>query len=156
MRALPETQRGQTPFSYSVDIIHLVDLYTTAARIGGAMKYVPSDRVTDGVDQTALLLNGEGHSRRNYIFHYSGPQLGAVRYEHFKIHIKPGGHGGLPNMEFYNVRRDPGEKRGEFYPGLFAVTPLQNLLRSHMMMIRKFPNRSSKTMPRGAEVTAHD
>ncbi len=138
------------------DIIHLVDLYTTAARLAGAMDKIPSDRVTDGIDQTALLLLGEGHSRRNYIFHYSGGQIGAVRYEDFKIHIKPGGRGGLPNMDFFNVRRDPGEKRGEFYPGLFAVTPLQNHLRGHMLMIRKFPHRSSKTMPKGAEVTAHD
>jgi arylsulfatase len=143
---------GQDP----VDVIHLVDLYTTAARLGGALKQVPSDRVTDGIDQTALLLNGEGYSRRDYIFHYSGGQLGAVRYQDFKIHIKPGGHGGLPNMEFYNVRRDPGEKRGEFYPGLFAVTPLQNLLRSHMGTIQRFPHRTSETMPKGAEVTAHD
>jgi arylsulfatase len=79
-----------------------------------------------------------------------------VRYEDFKIHILPGGHGGLPAMEFYNVQRDPGEKRGEFYPGLFAVTPLQNQLRSHMMMIRKFPHRVSETMPKGAEITPHD
>jgi arylsulfatase len=138
------------------DIIHLTDLYTTAARIGGAMKHVPSDRVTDGIDQTALLLLGEGHSRRSYMFHYSGGEVGAVRYEDFKIHILPGGHGGLPAMEFYNVRRDPGEKRGEFYPGLFAVTPLQNLLKSHMMLIRTFPHRVSKQMPRGAEITPHD
>lgn len=137
------------------DMIHLVDLYTTAARIGGAMQYVPSDRVTDGVDQTALLLLGEGHSRRNYMFHYSGSQIGAIRYEDFKIHIKPGGHGGLPAMDFYNVRRDPGEKRGEFYPGLFAVTPLQNHLRGHMMMIQKFPHRQPE-MPQGAEITPHD
>jgi arylsulfatase len=59
-------------------------------------------------------------------------------------------------MEFYNVRRDPGEKRGEFYPGLFAVTPMQNHLKSHMMMIRRFPHRTSKTMPKGAEITPHD
>ena len=139
-----------------VDIIHLTDLFTTAARLGGAMKYVPDDRVTDGIDQTALLLNGEGHSRRNYMFHYSGGEIGAVRYQDFKIHIKPGGHGGLPAMDFYNVRRDPGEKRGEFYPGLFAVTPIQNFMRDHMMMIRKFPHRQSETMPKGAELTPHD
>lgn len=139
-----------------VDIIHLTDLFTTAARLGGAMKYVPDDRVTDGIDQTALLLNGEGHSRRNYMFHYSGGEIGAVRYQDFKIHIKPGGHGGLPAMDFYNVRRDPGEKRGEFYPGLFAVTPIQNFMRDHMMMTRKFPHRQSETMPKGAELTPHD
>ncbi len=143
---------GQDP----VDMIHLVDLYTTAARIGGAMEFIPSDRVTDGIDQTALLLLGEEHSRRNYMFYYSGGVIGAVRYENFKIHIKPGGHGGLPIMEFYNVRRDPGEKRGEFYPGLFAVTPLQNHLKSHMLMIRKFPHRTSKTIPQGGEITPHD
>ena len=120
------------------------------------MKYVPDDRVTDGIDQTALLLNGEGHSRRNYMFHYSGGEIGAVRYQDFKIHIKPGGHGGLPAMDFYNVRRDPGEKRGEFYPGLFAVTPIQNFMRDHMMMTRKFPHRQSETMPKGAELTPHD
>jgi arylsulfatase len=138
------------------DIVHLTDLYTTAARIGGATKQIPGDRVTDGVDQTALLLLGEGHSRRDYMFHYSGGQLGAIRYQDFKIHILPGGHGGLPNMEFYNVRRDPGEKRGEMYPGLFAVTPLQNHLKGHMGMIRRFPHRVSKTIPKGAEVTPHD
>ena len=54
-------------------------------------------------------------------------------------------------MEFYNMRRDPGEKRGEFYPGLYAVTPLQNHLKSHMLMIRKFPHRTSKTIPRRNE-----
>ncbi|MHC4570875.1 MAG: sulfatase-like hydrolase/transferase [Planctomycetota bacterium] len=138
-----------------VDIIHLVDLYTTAARLAGAMKHIPNDRVTDGIDQTALLLLGEGHSRRNYMFHYSGGTIGAVRYEDFKIHILPGGHGGLPAMEFYNVRRDPGEKRGEMYPGLHAITPLQNHLKGHMMMIRKFPHRQPG-MPKGAEVTPHD
>jgi arylsulfatase len=90
------------------------------------------------------------------MFHYSGGHLGAVRRGDFKIHIGGEQHGGLPSMDFYNVRRDPGEKRGEFYPGLYAVTPLQNLLRSHMMLIRKFPHRISETMPRGAEITPHD
>jgi arylsulfatase len=138
------------------DMIHLVDLYTTAARIGGALDKVPSDRVTDGIDQTALLLLGESHSRRNYMFHYSGGQIGALRYEDFKILMTGPGHGGLPGMDFYNVRRDPGEKFGAMYPGLFAVTPIQNHLRDHMMMIRKFPHRQSETMPKGAEMTPHD
>ena len=80
------------------------------------------DRVTDGVDQTALLLLGEDHGRRNMIFHYSGGVLGAIRYEDFKVHITEG-HGGLPGMDFYNVMRDPGEKFGQLYPGLFVVTP---------------------------------
>ncbi|MHC5112638.1 MAG: sulfatase-like hydrolase/transferase, partial [Planctomycetota bacterium] len=44
------------------DIIHEVDLFTTFARLGGASKSVPGDRVIDGIDQTALLMNGDTHS----------------------------------------------------------------------------------------------
>jgi arylsulfatase len=122
------------------DVLHVTDLFTTAARIAGAMSKVPSDRVTDGIDQTALLLFGEGHGRRNYIMHYSGGTLGAIRHEDFKVHIKPG-HGGLPGMDFYNIRRDPGEKYGKLYPGLFAVAPIQKFIGSHTALIKKFPHR---------------
>jgi arylsulfatase len=122
------------------DVIHITDLFTTAARIAGVTHKIPSDRVTDGIDQTALLLLGEGHGRRNYMFHYSGGEVGAVRYEDFKVHIKAA-HGGLPGMDFYNVRRDPGEKYGALYAGLFAVTPIQRFLGSHMGMIERFPHR---------------
>jgi arylsulfatase len=59
-------------------------------------------------------------------------------------------------MEFYNVMRDPGEKFGQFYPGLFAVTPIQNSLRQHMMMIQRYPHRVNKVTPKGAELTPHD
>ena len=137
------------------DILHVTDLFTTAARLGGALEHVPTDRVTDGVDQTALLLFGEGHSRRNYMFHYSGANIGAIRYEDFKVHLTEG-HGGLPGMEFYNVRRDPQETRGELYPGLFAVAPVQTFLRGHIELIGQFPHRTSEVTPQGAELTAHD
>jgi arylsulfatase len=122
------------------DMIHVTDLFTTAARIAGVMDKIPNDRITDGIDQTALLLLGEGHGRRNYMTHYSGPSLGAIRYEDFKVHITEG-HGGLPGMEFYNIKRDPGEKYGQLYPGLFAVTPIQKFIGSHMGMVQKFPHR---------------
>ena len=138
-----------------VDILNITDLFTTAARLGGALGNIPDDRVTDGIDQTALLLLGEDHGRRNYMFHYSGGALGAIRYEDFKIHLKEG-QGGLPGMDFYNVMRDPGEKYGQLYPGLFAVTPIQNHLREHMKMIQKFPHRVSEVTPKGAELTPHD
>ncbi|NNL78528.1 MAG: sulfatase, partial [Desulfobacterales bacterium] len=137
------------------DNLHLTDLFTTAARLGRAHDKVPSDRITDGIDQTALLLLGEDHGRRHMMFHYSGGVLGAIRYEDFKVHIKEG-HGGLPGMDFYNVMRDPGEKYGQLYPGLFAVTPIQITLREHMKMIQKFPHRVSEVTPKGAELTPHD
>ncbi len=141
----------QTP----TDILHITDLFTTAAHLADATDKIPGDRITDGVDQTALFLLGEGHGRRNMMFHYSGGTLGAIRYEDFKVHIKKA-HGGLPGMDFYNVKRDPGEKYGALYQGLFAVTPIQNSLRQHMMMIQKYPHRISEVTPKGAELTPHD
>ena len=50
------------------DIIHEADLFTTFARLAGATNGIPGDRVIDGIDQTALLLNGDTHSRRDYVF----------------------------------------------------------------------------------------
>jgi len=138
-----------------VDILHITDLFTTAARLGGALSNIPNDRITDGVDQTALLLLGEDHGRRKTMFHYSGGELGAIRYHDFKAHLTAGS-GGLPGLDFYNVMRDPKELYGELYPGLFAVTPIQITLREHMKMIEKFPHRVSEVTPKGAELTPHD
>jgi len=57
------------------------------------------------------------------------------------------GHGGLPGMDFYNVMRDPGEKYGELYPGLVAVTPIQILLQEHMKMAVDIGNQIGQDFP---------
>ena len=88
------------------------------------------------------------------MFHYSGAKLAAVRYRDHKVVIK-GNKGGLPDMSFFNVRRDPGEKYGPLYDGLWAVTPLQNLMRSHMGRIQQFPHRSPEVREE-ARMTPHD
>ena len=136
------------------DFWHVTDLFTTAARIARATDKIPNDRITDGVDQTALFLLGEGNSRRNFMAHYSGGVLGAIRYENFKVHIKAA-HGGLPGMDFYNIKRDPGEKYGALYGGLFAVTPIQMIMRQHMGRIKQFPHRPPH-VPKKARLTPHD
>ena len=119
------------------------------------MDDLPRKTVIDGIDQTSLLLLGEGHGRRHFMFHYSGGTLGAVRYKDYKVHLHAA-HGGLPGMDIYNIMRDPGEKFGKMYNYLFAVTPVQNLMKSHIQMINKYPNRVSETMPKGAGITPHD
>jgi arylsulfatase len=136
------------------DFLHVTDLFTTAARLAGASDRIPNDRITDGVDQTALFLNGEGNSRRNFMAHYSGDVLGAMRYENFKVHIKAA-HGGLPGMDFYNIKRDPGEKYGALYGGLFAVAPISMIMRQHMGRVQQFPHRAPHA-PSDATLTPHD
>ncbi len=133
------------PRQKSIDMIHVVDLFSTAARVGGATEHVPNDRVTDGVDQTALLLLGDGHTRRDYMFHYSGPKLGAVRWGNLKMHIGPE-KGGLPQNELYNIMRDPREEHAHESTGsmLAHVIPFQRFIRSHMGMKQKFPDRVLK------------
>ena len=128
---------GQDP----LDLIHVTDWFTTAARIAGAFDKIPSDRITDGIDQSPLLLNGEGHSRRNYIFHYEevfygepkGMRLGAVRLNNMKQHVQRG--------EVYNILRDPGEKMGNPSPYIWVMTPIRRMILEHQKMMELFPNR---------------
>ena len=63
-------------------MIHEVDLFTTFARLAEAKKNIPTDRVIDGVDQTALLLKGDTHGRRFFNFIYQGPDLAATVKDH--------------------------------------------------------------------------
>jgi len=123
-------------------IVHTTDMYTTLARVAGVMNKIPDDRVVDGIDQTALLLN-IGESRRNYMFHYSGTTLGAVRLDYFKRHLG-GGHGSLPGKDFYNIYRDPKEERGTMAQYLWAWMPFDHLVEKHNEMIKKFPHRVLK------------
>ena len=58
-------EAGQDP----LDIVSISDWFTTMTRVGGAMDLIPRDRVIDGVDQTGLLLLGEGKSRRDHLFY---------------------------------------------------------------------------------------
>jgi len=130
---------GQEP----IDLLHVSDVFTTLARIGGVKDKIPNDRVTDGIDQAALLLMGEDHSRRDYMFHYSGTEIGAIRYGKLKMHIK-GMAGGLPQFDMYNIMRDPREELGDkvgIYPYLHTPVPFGQLVDLHLEQMKQFPDR---------------
>jgi hypothetical protein len=93
------------------DIVDVTDLYTTFARIGGATQYLPTDRIIDGVDQTALLLNGDSHSRRDYEFIYLGPNLAATEWKQYKRTWASGGTSASGiSASFYDLYNDPREQ----------------------------------------------
>ena len=48
-----------------------LQLFTKEVGLARALDKIPSVRITEGVNQTGLLLLGEGHSRREYMFHPS-------------------------------------------------------------------------------------
>lgn len=121
------------------DIIHVSDLFTTFARIGGGTDFVPRDRVIDGVDQTALFMEGEGNSRRDYVYVYEGPILRSVVKQEFKMHMPAPGLPGAAAPVF-NVLRDPREMNSMIGIALWSGASFQDMTKRHMNMIAKYPH----------------
>ncbi len=122
------------------DIIHETDLFTTFARLGGAMEHVPTDRIIDGVDQTALFLDGDTQSRRDYVFVYTGNILASVVKGRYKRHLV-GAQPGLSGPEFFDLYTDPREKSGKMLPmfpakGMFSMMKVR-----HQLMKEKYPDK---------------
>ena len=123
---------GQDP----LDIVQITDWYTTLASIAGVKGKIPSDRVIDGVDQTALLMLGEDHGRRDYVFFYNKGKLEAVRKDWIKVRF-----GGMVFMPHYNLMHDPAERyaRETNYPNYsYGIT---RMLEQHNKLVEKFPHR---------------
>jgi arylsulfatase len=124
------------------DIIHVADLFTTFARIGQATDYIPRDRVIDGVDQTALLLEGDGNSRRDYVYVYEGPLLRSVVKQEFKMHLPAPGVPGAA-AAVHNLLRDPREESPVaplVATSLWSGASFQDMVKRHMMMIARYPH----------------
>jgi arylsulfatase len=122
------------------DIIHETDLFTTFARLGGATGNIPTDRIIDGVDQTALFLEGDTHSRRDYVFVYTGNQLAATVKGRFKRRWE-GEKPGLSGAAFYDLYNDPREVQPKMLPG-FPAKGMFNIMKvRHLMFKNAYPDR---------------
>jgi arylsulfatase len=121
------------------DIIHVTDLYTTFARIGGGLDHVPTNRVIDGIDQTAMLLKGEHHGRRDYVYVYQNEVLRAVVKQEFKMHMPPPGVPGAAAPVF-NLYRDPREETPHIGQALWSGASFQDMVKRHMMTITRHPH----------------
>ena len=134
------------PDSVAGDIVHVTDLFTTIARLGSATDKIPTDRIIDGIDQTSLMLNGETHGRRDYVFLYNINKLEAVVKEQYKLAI-PGGN--LDNAilaDFFDLFRDPQEK----YPvsteiGAWGGAKFVRMIQRHMARKAKYPDEGPAT-----------
>ena len=132
--------------SVAGDIVHVTDLFATIARLGGATDEIPTDRIIDGIDQTSLMLNGETHGRRDYVFLYNINKLEAVVKEQYKLAI-PGGN--LDNAilaDFFDLFRDPQEK----YPvsteiGAWGGAKFVRMIQRHMARKAKYPDEGPAT-----------
>lgn len=125
------------------DIIHVTDLYTTFARLAGATEYIPTDRVVDGIDQTALLLNGDTRSRRDYVFIYAGHNLGATVKGRYKRHWLGGGEvaaSGMPEA-YYDLYVDTREDNPMLVPLIHTQGQFNRMRARHELMKKKYPDK---------------
>ena len=120
------------------DMITVHDLFTTFAKIGNATKYIPTDRIIDGIDQTAVFLEGDGNSRRDYYHVYTGTVHAATIKQQFK-RVWLGGTHGLVHNDFYNLYLDPREMRGMMAQMLWAWGPFDMMRERHEKMNKKYP-----------------
>ncbi len=127
------------PGSAAGDIVQVSDLFTTFARLGQATQFIPRDRVIDGIDQTALLLEGEGNGRRDYVYIYEGPVLRSVVKQEFKMHMPAPGVPGA-GAAVFNVLRDPRELSPQIGTALWSGASFQDMVKRHQMMIAKYPH----------------
>ncbi len=121
------------------DIVHVTDLFTTFARLAQATEYIPRDRVIDGIDQTALLLNGEHHGRRDYVYIYENEILRSIVKQEFKMHMPMPGVPGA-GAPAYNLYRDPREEHPLVGIALWSGASFQDMAKRHMMTIMKYPH----------------
>ncbi|WP_018969886.1 sulfatase-like hydrolase/transferase [Rubritalea marina] len=121
------------------DMIHISDLYTTFAHIGNAKQYIPRDRVIDGLDQTALFLEGEGKGRRDYAFIYSGNTLRSIVKQKYKLELPEPGQPGVA-AKIYDLQRDPREESPMLEVALWASASYQDIIARHIGQMQKYPN----------------
>ena len=77
---------GRIPASrVSNEIVHIVDLFTTLAHVGGAE--IPTDRPIDGVDQMDFFLGKQEKSNREGFPAYVADRLQAVKWRNWKMHL---------------------------------------------------------------------
>ena len=128
------------------DMVHVTDLFTTFARLGGAYNNIPTDRLIDGIDQTSLLLNGETHGRRDYVFLYNINTLEAVVKEQYKLAIPGGKIENAILADFYDLYRDPQER----YPvsteiGAWGGAKFVRMLMRHQKRKALYPDEGPAT-----------
>ncbi len=122
------------------DIVHVTDLFTTLARLAGVEGKIPTDRLIDGVDQSALMLEGETHGRRDYVFIYSGNKLEQVVKERFKIKVPGPGKNPIA-ASFFDLYRDTREEwKVSTEVGAWGGAEFARIIQRHMQRKEMYPD----------------
>ena len=137
------------PDQVAGDMIHQTDLFTTFARLAGATEYIPTDRIIDGIDQTALLMNGDTYGRRDYNFIYQGPDMAATIKDHYKMHwtSKDPSQAKSGITAVYDLLNDHREVNPIVVGGFHMKEPFKRMRVRHNLWKQKYPDRHHKRGP---------
>jgi len=95
------------------EMVHVADMFTTLIHWAGAE--IPSDRLIDGVDQTALLLGEQDTSGLKGCMVWLNDELHAVKWGQFKVSFRRQQHFHDPEIplgfaRIINLLEDPKER----------------------------------------------
>jgi arylsulfatase len=124
------------------EIVHVVDLFTTLARVGGAQ--TPEDRPIDGVDQLDFFLGRQDTSKRDGFPAYVADRLTAVKWRNWKLHfIKQDSMYDVPEKlalpRLYNLLTDLKEERDVGAYNTWVVDPILKIVGEFEASLRKSP-----------------
>jgi arylsulfatase len=130
------------PGSVSNEIVHIVDMYTTLARAGGAE--VPKDRPVDGVDQTDFFLGKQETSNREGFVAYVADRLTAVKWRNWKMHLIEqvnmfDSPKKLPLPRLNNLLTDLKEERDVVAYNTWVMEPMMKIVVELQQSLKKYP-----------------
>ncbi|MBT8115463.1 MAG: hypothetical protein KJP04_08785, partial [Arenicella sp.] len=89
--------------------------------------------------------NGDTHGRRDYVFIYAGPNLGATVKRHFKKHwisSDPGAATGIA-AAYFDLYNDPREQTPLLVNMMHFKEPFMRMRARHELWQKRYPNRSA-------------
>lgn len=126
----------------SNEIVHIVDLYTTLAHVGGAQ--TPADRPVDGVDQLPFLTGKQAKSNREGFPAYVTDRLSAVKWRNWKLHFylqdnmfDPPQQLTIPRL--YNLLTDLREEHNVVIENTWVTHPMMRLVGDLKASLKRYP-----------------
>ncbi len=130
------------PGQVTNEMVHIVDLFSTLARIGGAP--VPTDRPIDGIDQQQFFLGKEAHSQREGFVFYIRDEVRAAKWRNWKMHYiwEPEPNDGPKHLEspfLFNLLQDPKEETSIAMEHTWVARPMRRLVNEMTASLRRHP-----------------
>jgi len=86
----------------------------------------------------ALLLSGEHHGRRDYVYIDENEMLRSIVKQELKMHMPASGVPGAAPL--FNVYRDASEENTQIGQALWSGASFQDMAKRHMMSIAQYPH----------------